>query len=135
MDDEQLQVEAAELTLHASGPMPSGAGEHLAHVVNSARRRKRRQSGARPPFKLVGREEMDAITDPLVASAMAQAEEEIANLDKKFAREEDQLRAAPPSTPDETAKQLIDIKKRLGEIVRGAARDGVRLSVRTRSER
>ena len=110
--------EGAQLRLGAGGPMPPGAAEDLMGKIN----------GAMPHRKLPKRAKtMDPkrITDPVVASAFAQAEAELDKLEAQFARQADQLReaaaalagtSAVSSTPAPASELPITEKTRSADI-------------------
>lgn len=79
--------EGAEFRLGAGGPMPPGAAEDLMGKINGAMPQRKPPKGAKT---------MDPkrITDPVVASAFAQAEAELDDLEAQYARQAEQLREA-----------------------------------------
>lgn len=79
--------EGAEFRLGAGGPMPPGAAEDLMGKINGAMPQRKPPKGAKT---------MDPkrITDPVVASAFAQAEAELDDLEAQYARQAAQLREA-----------------------------------------
>lgn len=129
--------EGAQFRLGAGGPMPPGAAEDLMGKINGAMPQRK------PPK---GTKTMDPkqITDPVVASAFAQAEAELDDLESQYARQGEQMReakrsreaaattdasmakapptpiAAPPQTPspEEAAKHVT-------AVITTAAKDGV----------
>lgn len=127
MDDPADAVEWAELEIGASGPMPFDARKHLADLVNNVHQRKRRRSGnRRPKLKLVRREDVDDIADPVVRSGLAMAEEDIEAFDAEYAKREEELQAAPPVPDAERAARLAALAARVVEVVHDARADGVR---------
>ncbi|MBX9627320.1 MAG: hypothetical protein K2X82_26190 [Gemmataceae bacterium] len=121
-------AEGVELEVRASGPMPVDARKHLADLVNAARPPKKSKAGKRrPQLRLVRREDVDDIADPVVASGLAMAEADIEELDAKYAQREGELKAAPPVPDAEKAARLAKLAARIAEVIRDAEAEGVRL--------
>lgn len=127
-DDHAATLEGAELEVGASGPMPVGARQHLADLVNTAHERKQRKAGKRPKLKLIRREDVDDIADPVVASGLAMAEADIDALDAEYAKREEALLAAPPVPDAEKAARLAALAARVAEVTQDARADGVRFT-------
>lgn len=121
--------EGAEVQSGASGPMPHGAVEHLCELIASGLAKK-------PNLKFPRVGEIDAIEDPIVASAFALAEEELAELEAKFAQREAELQRNPPvpQPPDLRAKRLAELAENVREVIRDAERVGIRFFAVTDTE-
>lgn len=125
--------EGAELRLGASGPMPPGADEHLRRVIERAMTRI-------PRLRLVSAEDVDveriAAETPVVASAFAAAEEDLAEIERKAAEREARIQERLASSPHSAGASapndgLTGLEARIVEIVREAARLGVHFRAET----
>ncbi len=133
--------EGAQLRLGAGGPMPPGAAEDLMGKINGAMPHRKPPKGAKT---------MDPkrITAPLVASAFADAEAELDDLEAQYARQGEQLQearrlreaaaafaattTAPPApappTPAAAPPQTLsadEAAQRITDAITSASRDGV----------
>jgi hypothetical protein len=120
-DRDDTHAEGAELLLRSTGPLPPGALDDLRALLRVARKEQRDRLRFR-------REAIDDVTDPVVASALTLAEDDLEAADARFARIEERRKAAPPP-PHEAAKAAKAATARLRATVRAAAGAGVAFHV------
>lgn len=112
--------------------MPAGAAAHLRDLINNSAAKMGRSAN----LKVVSHETVDEIVDPIVASAFAQAEEEIAELDQVYAQREHQIvdRVPAPLQVEAAQDRSHDLAKRIEEVVQDALGDGVVFSAKVQNE-
>ena len=126
---ERTTTEGAELTVGASGPMPPEAQQDFTDLVNDVHNQKKRRKG-RPKLRLLRTEDVDEVTDAVVASGMAAAEEDIERLDAEYARRETAIQTAPPPPAAVQAKRVAELAQRVRDVVQDARDDGVKFTIR-----
>jgi DNA-directed RNA polymerase alpha subunit len=131
MEDHDLTlIEGAELKAHASGPMPPEAHDHLRKLLYSAyqARCKRKE-----PIRA---EDVDEITNPVIASAFALADDDLARVEEEFAQREAQQEVPPTSQMlcDESERTIIHLAEQVRDVVREAEAEGVRFVIRKRDD-
>jgi len=127
-DHDFTQVEGAELTARASGPMPTGAHEHLSALLRSA------YNTRLPKQKRPQPEALYEIVDPVIASAFELADQDLAAVEEEFARRQEERNAEPvtESKADVAERMLAELAKQIRKVARAAERDGVRFVIRKR---
>jgi hypothetical protein len=104
-------IEGQEVRLTPNDPVPADPQTVLAHLRRLLQQAKVQ---TREPVRLVARQEVGDVDDAVVASAVAQAEEELAELEDDFAKEAERRKHAPlppatqPARERDTANNLID---------------------------
>lgn len=118
-------IEGQEVRLTANDPVSADPQSVLAHLRGLLQRAKVK---AREPVRLVARQTVEEVDDAVVASALVQAEEELAVLENDFAKEAERRKHAPPppvtqpTRERETAENLIDT-------LRDASEDGITFEI------
>lgn len=117
------RAEGAELRLHSVGPLPPEALDELHALFCVARANRER-------MKLLGGQPIEAVKNPVVASALVLADQDLDAADAHFAAVAARMQAAPPLPPDMTARAVAAAEERLREVAAAAAAEGVRFEVK-----
>ena len=116
----------AELRVHASGPMPRRAAEHLRSLITVIPKAER----TRP--RRPRRENLQEITDPVIARALTLADEHLTRIEEEFARRKERIEPGRPDSTDPSRHkaQLAKLARRVREVVEAARAAGVDFTAR-----
>lgn len=128
MDD--LAREGGELPLRASGPMPPGAAQHMAGIVQTANEWQKR-----PKLKLADCQEAEDILDEDVREGVEKAMKDVVAKDAIYAEREAELQVAPPLPDAEKALREAERTENLCKTVKAAEKAGVWLELRVPVEK